>query len=434
MPIRFSKRVAQRDDNYSARLPPEVLSKIFALVFLRITLYHWITLPYYRRAVVCVCWRWKQIAYTTPELWTALSLHRFTRPAYIAFCVARSRAMPLEVYCDSAEHMRLPNRVALPRLRSLDEWSFEVLGSLEFAAPRVRNLRVDGGSDLAWRFAMFKLTEFDWSALVRFQADIERPYFSEETPFCILALNSTASRMTFRFLMPRWTNDELVYSSLTHLTLEHITQGMNVKWATVASMLEEACVLHTLVLLDVDCGWEPLTRQYSLPRLQRLDFAYRSSSSFILPSAFNAPVLTDTRITVRTPTLQELAWCGSAILSGPQFVSLVIGDRHMEFLDRVIGTMSNATDLSIHLAPRVLSDLVDVLATMDITHLSALRLVFTLPPRVDDVVIGRVLRRLDTSCRLITTPTSPWRKAVEWRLVEERACGSDITDDGVMSW
>ncbi|KAJ7077743.1 hypothetical protein C8R44DRAFT_755075 [Mycena epipterygia] len=37
------------------------------------------------------------------------------------------------------------------------------------------------------------------------------------------------------------------------------------------------------------------------------------------------------------------------------------------------------------------------------------------------------------SCRLITTPTSQWRKAVEWRLVEERAYGSDITDDGVMS-
>ncbi|KAJ7114455.1 hypothetical protein C8R44DRAFT_740594 [Mycena epipterygia] len=85
-------------------------------------------------------------------------------------------------------------------------------------------------------------------------------------------------------------------------------------------------------------------------------------------------------------------------------------------------------------SPRVLSDLVDLLATTEITHLSALRLVFTLPPRVDDLVIGRVLRRLDTTCRLITTPTSQWRKAVEWRLVEERACGSDITDDGVMSW
>ncbi|KAJ7110457.1 hypothetical protein C8R44DRAFT_742943 [Mycena epipterygia] len=336
---------------------------------------------------------WKQ-SVTAVEMLEATCLS--AAPA-APFLPDPSRAMPLEVYCDSAEHMRLPNRVSLPRLRSLGEWSFEVLGSLEFAAPHVHNLRVDGGSDLAWRFAMFKLTEFDWSALVHFQADIERPYFSEETPFCVLALNSTASCMTFRFLMPRWTNDKLVYSSLTHLILEHITQAMNVKWATVASMLE-------------------------------------ASSSFILPSAFDAPVLTDTHITVRTPTLQEPAWCGSAILLGPQFVSLVIGDRHVEFLDRVIGMLSTMTDLSIHLAPRVLSGLVDVLATIDITHLSTLRLVFTLPPRVDALAIGRMLRRLDTSCRLITTPTSQWRKAVEWRLVEERAYSGNITDDGVMSW
>ncbi|KAJ7140714.1 hypothetical protein C8R44DRAFT_726439 [Mycena epipterygia] len=58
--------------------------------------------------------------------------------------------------------------------------------------------------------------------------------------------------MFFHFILPRWTDDALVDVSLTHLTLEHISQSMNIGWDAVKAMLEAVNVTE-LILFEVDC-------------------------------------------------------------------------------------------------------------------------------------------------------------------------------------
>ncbi|KAJ7120398.1 hypothetical protein C8R44DRAFT_737210 [Mycena epipterygia] len=57
-----------------------------------------------------------------------------------------------------------------------------------------------------------------------------------------------------------WMDDVLVYSSLTHLTLEHISQSMNIGWDTVKAMLEQAVNFTDLTLFDVKTCVSPYER------------------------------------------------------------------------------------------------------------------------------------------------------------------------------
>ncbi|KAJ7089160.1 hypothetical protein C8R44DRAFT_892538 [Mycena epipterygia] len=349
--VAFSKprihRNHQRLDNYTARLPTELIARIFTELFQRITLLHWVALPFHRGAVAAVCYEWKQIAYSRGAFlcpisfdgligcvsffWTAIGLHRFSRPSYITFCLAQAQGMPVELFLDSSHHRELPYPRRIPRMRSLSEWADEVLPSVALAAPS----------------AMFRLTEFSWVSLEHLSVDVTRPFVTleQQFPFCIAALRSNVSHMFFRFILPCWTDDALVYASLTHLTLEHISQSMNLWWDAVKAMLEQAVNVTELTLVDVDCGDQEL-RPVRMGKLCRLAVELDKPSSLILAAALRAPFLKDARITVQASLLLDLSIRCRPLLESLDALVLNMGIHGITDIDRVLAA-SSATALEL---------------------------------------------------------------------------------------
>ncbi|KAJ7077757.1 hypothetical protein C8R44DRAFT_755087 [Mycena epipterygia] len=259
--VAFSKprihRNHQRLDNYTARLPTELIARIFTELFQRVTLLHWVALPFHRGAVAAVCYEWKQIAYSRAS----------TSPGHFV--------------------------------------------TLE-----------------------------------------------QQFPFCIAALRSNVSHMFFRFILPRWTDDALVYASLTHLTLEHISQSMNLWWDAVKAMLEQAVNVTELTLVDVDCGDQEL-RPVRMGKLCRLAVELDKPSSLILAAALRAPFLKDAHI------------------------------------DRVLAA-SSATALELFVGELYFAPLLVAVAKAS----------------------GRILANLAPWGCLVTSPMSLWRQVLEWHIDE----------------
>ncbi|KAJ7107537.1 hypothetical protein C8R44DRAFT_941263 [Mycena epipterygia] len=406
-----------RLDNYAARLPTELIARIFTELFQRVTLLHWVALPFHRGAVAAVCYEWKQIAYSR-VFWTAIGVHRFSRPSYITFCLAQAQGMPVELFLDSSHHRELPYPRRIPRMRSLAEWADEVLPSVALAAPSVYRLRLDCSSDIAWRYAMFCLTEFSWVSLEHLSVDVSRPFVTleQQFPFCIAALRSNASHMFFRFILLRWTDDVLVYASLTHLTLEHISQSMNVGWDAVKAMLEQAMNVTELTLVDVDCGDQEL-RPVRMGKLCRLAVELYKPSSLILAAALRAPFLRDARITVRASLLLDLSIRCRPLLASLDALVLNMGIHGIADIDRVLAALS-ATALELFVGELYFAPLLVGVAKAKLHHVQLLQLPFTLGAHLDMLAAGSILANLAPWGCLVTSPMSPWRQVLEWRVDE----------------
>ncbi|KAI0358097.1 hypothetical protein OH77DRAFT_1242088 [Trametes cingulata] len=144
----------------TSRLPPEILSEIFALVAIShyetqqrnhygpSHAYKWITLTH-------VCRTWRTVALSTPRLWSRIVL---TRPDVAREVLARSKKAPLWVSATLAYH---------------DDPRLEVLNTLMQESSRIKELRLTGPARMVqslstqWRLPATKLESMFLSSDVK---------------------------------------------------------------------------------------------------------------------------------------------------------------------------------------------------------------------------------------------------------------------------
>ncbi|KXN87490.1 hypothetical protein AN958_08795 [Leucoagaricus sp. SymC.cos] len=293
-------------------LPPEILSKIF-LPLRQIRRYQRI-IPF-QVSLTHVCRHWRQVAISTPQLWSSITLFSSKSFPCVSEWLTRSGSVPLDVRLDLfAADFR--GEVTVP-------WLEDNLARIVSNIYRFRHLFLFTHKELnAYHILqLFQLAEAP--LLERLRIHIGRhvhqrnlvPFVVDGTHFTLpTTLNGGLPRLTFLEIQPLRCIPPL--TSVTTLHLSPVGSQAFLPFHRLAEILQMPRNLVTLSLRGniAEDGW-PVQRDKShitLPELRNLELVSHGASGILFILFFGVPKLESLRWHVSSDNYNQL-------LESPQF-------------------------------------------------------------------------------------------------------------------
>ncbi|KAJ6604851.1 hypothetical protein DFH09DRAFT_1444164, partial [Mycena vulgaris] len=331
------------EDSLLDRFPTEVLQQIFrALLVSRCWFFIWTE----RRKLSLVCRHFRDSAYSDPQLWARLTIHPFTRPDYIAFCLLRSGEAQLNVTVDArgGSEMWVGGKVLSVISKTGSHFHDILHYVLSPIFPRIRALSVTCYESRDWTrlsAAMSTYSGGNMTTLILETTEIEGA--QERRP---LLLNDAVALKTVIFVGVTPCLARGAYTSVTKLVLRAICSWAEVKWQDVHRALSDATCLEELHLDDIECDEIDYRLVAVLHRVERFKLSIYSTESLDVVNQIVMPALLSCRLDIQgAGSISGTASMQRAPLAHARAIDFCIGETTPEQMAKLLGTFPSAEEL-----------------------------------------------------------------------------------------
>jgi hypothetical protein len=405
-------------------LPDEVLDDVFHAVLTRGAA-HWNQVAARRLLLSLVCHDWERILHSSARHWTHLPFFSFVAPAYLAYCLKRTKASNLTVQINTHDEngQYFGGGASLRRVHPVSVQTLmitvnELLGPV---ASRVVGLEVTTVHLPEWAHVSDTIASIQFSSI---KEAAFRVYIGQSAPQSLCELvraSASPSSLSFDGVSPRFRGQSM--AALVCLQLNGLYDVAALKWTDLSSALASAIALRKLGIHEVDCMELATAQSVTLLGLQSLSIAFNFTNCHHIIRHLKLPQVLRLRVSLAMDdALPDFVASAAHILPSLTHVALSVGPVPAEDFRSLLVKLLRTRELEF---TRSCALAVSAL-------LAALRTGTVVMPETATAVLSEIQRRHQSG--LLMSRLQGLTVGVKWNLIAGTAVASNTGLPCITAW
>ncbi|KAJ7603537.1 hypothetical protein DFH06DRAFT_1151809 [Mycena polygramma] len=302
-----------------------------------------------RKAICCVCRKWRDVAYETVKLWTMMPITSSFHEDYIAMTVKNSKKAPLIVFLDLTHHPSLTDQAVQDHL---DKMALTLRTHFVPTLERVESLTVLCHASTHWAYVRDILALGTTGHAQRFSLRITPVSWSAPTREIDMADLRNCSELRLVGAIPI-IRPNATFAGMTALRLLRCSMS----WLALSSTLLSMPGLRFLELDSVSATSLPRSdsqrRTIALRHLRHLELALYGPASMEYLAMLEVPVLATLHVSFHTSSVEPFRTVFAATLASASHVNLWLPSRMARpEMESLLSTLRDTVSLDIGVIKR----------------------------------------------------------------------------------